>query len=528
MTEPVPLPEPRPPLWRQGPHPVARPVSRREALRAASSLGLAAVLALGLEHSGLVRGALRARAAPLRAPDEQLIAGRDAALEVLRRVLTQVDGYAVHWAGERYKNPWIRDSFAWGSVPIYGYPELDPYVGSELGYWLAHQHPSGQWVTDPQSGYWDETAILIAAMLDAYRVTGDRALLTNNLRRLENGWLWLYAQRQEGSATPHLVYAELDRRSGRPPVASDWADQIARGNWATGVNMLWYHATRSLAVIERLAGRHEQGQFLDDFALGIKREINTLLWRVSPVMSVRAAPTPAFGHYTGWTPGPDYFEVDTNLLAIIYGVAEPAQAGSIVGFIDANWGYLMGSEYGPPAAKVVYGDYAPDDWAAIRFSTAPGAYHMAYWVNVGALAALAYREAGQPERVRSLLLGLANSLIEARGTTGVREWYAQDGTAHGSEQYGWAARCYLVALYRAYLGVDADWTDPLARNLQVNPSFGGVSGEIIHLGKRILIEVHGPSIGRYRYAQLGDTRLERTVIPESLLRDGVTLHLYVE
>lgn len=505
----------------------SRRYSRRDVLRAGGSLALATALAGGLTLVSSVKPRLGV-AAPLKLNDDTLVSGRDAALAVLRHLLARQDGYMVHHAGDRYRNPWIRDSFAWGNVPIYGYPELDPYAGSELDFWLAHQQASGQWVTDPQSGYWDETAMLIAAVLDAYRVTGDRGLVVNNLRRLESGWLWLYGFRREDSAAPYLVWAGLDRSSGRPPVATDWADQIARMNWATSLNLLWYHATRSLAVMEGIAGRPEQASFFREYADSIRQNINRTLWRVGPVQSLRADPTPPFGHYVGWAPGADYFEVDTNLLAIMYGVADRAQAESILTFVDANRGYLLGSEWGPPAAKVVYGDYAREDWATIQNSTSPGAYHMAYWINVGALAALAYHVGGRAEPVRSILMAMANTLTAEHGGTGVREWYAQDGTAHGSEQYGWSARGYLIALYRAYLGIDADWSDPFARNLRVSPMFGGVSGELFHLGRRIVVTVHGPEIGPYRYAEVDGTRVESAIIPEALLRDGATVNLFLE
>src|SRR5690242_15634095 len=69
-----------------------------------------------------------------------------------------------------YSNPWVRDSFAWGMIPSQRDPSLGSYSGSEITYWLERQQPFGGWLTAPLSGYFDETPILISAVLDAYRI----------------------------------------------------------------------------------------------------------------------------------------------------------------------------------------------------------------------------------------------------------------------------------------------------------------------------------------------------------------------
>src|SRR5205823_1557527 len=84
----------------------ARCLTRRDLLRAGGGLAVASAFSFGLTTQAGPTPPRAAAAAPLRAPDEVISAGRDAALEVLRHLLVQVDGFTVHWAGDRYRNPW--------------------------------------------------------------------------------------------------------------------------------------------------------------------------------------------------------------------------------------------------------------------------------------------------------------------------------------------------------------------------------------------------------------------------------------
>jgi hypothetical protein len=154
-----------------------------------------------------------------------LNAAKDEALSVLARDLLQQKGLAAHSAGPGYDAPWIRDSLAWGMIPNDAYPQLVPYTNSDLRLWLAQQSPSGQWVSNPMSGYYDETAILISAALDAYRVTGNRALLAEALPRLRRGWAWLRSN-ANGRDSTYLLWTPLPTAGPRLvlPVAVDWAD----------------------------------------------------------------------------------------------------------------------------------------------------------------------------------------------------------------------------------------------------------------------------------------------------------------
>lgn len=343
-----------------------------------------------------------------------------------------------------YGNPWIRDSFAWGMVPASTDPSIAAYSRAEIRFWLARQQRFGGWLTARKSGYFDETPILIAAVLDAYRTTGDSTLIRDALPKLERGWRWMagsYVRRARGSA--FLLYANVP-----PHIASDWVDQIARTGYATQLEALWYHATTSLASLEEVLGRHAISMRFAAFATGIRRDINRLLWTTRAPYAFGAPAVPAFGHYRSWRGPRDYFELDSNALCILYGIANRRQAASIHRFVLEHAGYLLGldTHTGIPA-RVLYGDYLPADYASKRNRIGVGRYQSAYWPTVGSLVALALARIGDTDEARLLLVRMARA-FESGGD--IREWYGLDGVGQGAPHFQWAARMYIIAVARVF------------------------------------------------------------------------------
>jgi hypothetical protein len=455
---------------------------------------------------------------------------KNEALSVLRGNLIERGGRTLHSAGPGYDAPWIRDSFAWGMIPSDAYPQLVPYATSELRYWLERQTPAGQWVSNPMSGFYDETAIMLCAAVDAYRVTGDKTLLAESLPRLRKGWAWLRGN-PRGRESTYLLWTPVQTTAAlwkQLPISVDWVDQVARANYAGQLNLLWYRATQCMAIEEAIVGSQHEAERYMATARQIKADFNRLFWSQATVSGRNAAPAPAFGHYRSWYPASrDYFELDTNFEAILYGVADVAQRRSILSFVEAHAEYLLGSPNGgPPPAKTVYGDYAPADYAVIRNKLGDGMYHNAYWPSIGSLAARAFAQAGQPAMTWRTLAGLARAFPSGQGSASGAEWYRAVGTTGGVPEYQWSARLYLDALFRAYLGVDDDWANPRAENLSVRPLFGGASGKIRHAGKTLSIRTHGE--GNYRYAVVdGHIAVNSNIIAEALLHDGATLDLYL-
>ena len=172
----------------------------------------------------------------------------------------------------------------------------------------------------------------------------------------------------------------------------------------------------------------------------------------SPLRSNRnAEPVAPFGHYVAWIDGGDvvdYFELDSNFRCLALGIASPKQADSVIAFVRDH-PELLGGPPGPPAAKVLYGDYEPVHYAAIHDNTGDGRYHNAWWGHVGALVAEGCARHGAEDLARHCLRSLGGALQRgAADGTGLREWYAADGTGHGSEWFQWSARAFLRACGR--------------------------------------------------------------------------------
>jgi len=492
--------------------------------RQARALLLALVILQTLLLTTTARPSLApvARASAAATPALPVITGNPAldraervALEVLGGNQTEVG----HRAAPFYKGLWIRDSFAWGMVPDDS-GTLSTYAGSELRYWLARQQPDGSWVTFEYSGWYDETPILIAAVLDAYRLTGDIGMVRRALPALRRGWDWLhgrYIDRRHGSSC--LLWASVRPQGAH--WAADWADQVARPGYNPQLEGLWYRATHAMSALELLAGSQTAAMADAHVASCIARDANTTLWRVDAPAHLDARPLAPFGHYGAVPAGRDYFEVDGNALLVAASVATPSHRASVLGEVAARQRYLLGGDGGGPA-RVVYGDYAPEDYGAIHNWMAPGRYQSAYWPSVGGLLAIAAARNDDIATSAAVLDGLARRGADL--STGFYEWYAADGTPGGASLYGWGARMYLLALYRAYLGVDDSMSIGHPADLVLRAAPGPGRGALVRLGRHITIVGHGR--GRFRYARLDGHIIRSFIISAHALHDGAVLDVY--
>lgn len=415
--------------------------------------------------------------------------------------------------------PWIRDSYAWGMVPDDA-GTLATYAGSELHYWLAHQQPFGGWVSFKYSGWYDETAIMISAVLDAYRLTGDKAMVRHALPALRQAWRWLrraYTDPRRGSSC--LLWASVG--AGGPHWATDWADQVARRGYSPQLEGLWYRATHAMAALEWLAGSTAVASAYDHTASCIAHDANGLLWTVDAPAHEHAPPLAAFGHYRAWPAGSNYFEIDGNALLLAAGVAGPHKRASVLDAIAAHASYLLGADGAGPA-RVLYGDYAPVDYGPIHNWMGAGRFQSAYWPSVGGLLAVAAARADDTALGLTVLRGLAQRNSDA--ASAFYEWYGENGSPGGASLYEWGARMYLLSLYRAYLGVDdaSGMTDPADLVLRAAP--GPARGTLVRLGMHITIISHGA--GYFRYALLGHRVLRSSHIPARLLYNGAVLEVY--
>ncbi len=488
-------------------------------------INLVLFAALVLGTCGMATPLARAGGAPIydlggitllvRTGDEQIDTAERYALAVLG---ADYDGTVHTAATDYYSNPWVRDSFAWGMLPSLLDASVASYTSTELQYWLPRQQRFGGWVTAPESGYFDETAILISAVLDAYEISGDIGLVRQAVPRLVRGWAWLqhsYVSPDRGST--YLLYANVP-----PHVATDWADQVARSGYATQLEALWYSATNSLSIMERLLGNRTASTQFATFASHIRSDINRMLWTTAAPYATDAAPVGGFGHYRSWLGPRDYFELDSNFLCVLYGIADSSQARSITGFVRQHQTYLLGlnTSYGVPA-KVLYGDYAPADYAGRHERLGPGKYQNGYWPIVGSLAAMAFATVGDTAESRAILAQIGAAFVRERD---VREWYTQDGDGSGAPAFQWAARMFVTALYSAYLGIQpytVDRGERLTAGIQLRAPDGGGSADIAFHGRTLHVSVDRS--GSSPYVALNGRILPGTQVPGALLCAGCTL-----
>lgn len=441
----------------------------------------------------------------------------DHAERVALAVLAADQAGDAHRAAPFYTSPWIRDSYAWGMIPDDA-GTLATYAGSELRYWLARHRPSGGWVTFQYSGWYDETAILISAVLDAYRLSGDRGMVRRALPLLRRGWTWLFRNVDARHGSDCLLWTAV---SSGGPWAADWVDQVARRGYTPQLEGLWYGATHAMAALEWLAGSKTAAARDNRLASCIARDVNHLLWTVHAPEHRYARSLAAFGHYRAWPRGPDYFEIDGNALLIAAGVAGRSRSAGVLATIAAHAGYLLGADGAGPA-RVLYGDYAPADYGPIHNWMGPGRYQNAYWPGVGGLLAVAAARDDSTTLAVTVLRGLARRASDAGSA--FYEWYGDGGTAGGAALYGWGARMYILALYRAYLGVDDSSSMTAPADLVLRAAPGPARGAMVRLGLHITIITHGQ--GRFQYALLGRRLLRSPVVPARLLYDGAVLQVY--
>jgi len=381
------------------------------------------------------------------------------------------DGFT---AGQRYPRPWLRDTYEGGLFDRRLAPALwDAYV-AELDRWAARQggapvyvwppdHPHhvaggdrcdpGQICTNRSSGDVDETLMFIIAVAGVIDACAQGPVLGRDARTWATrlgpaaaaAWDWAHQQ----TAGDGVLLGT------HPLVAADWADQIGRRGVATNIQALWADATFGLwTIAEQLPDPHA-AVGMPEMAETIVAEIRDTLWCEAAPMHLNAPAVAPFGHFAAWIGDDgavvDYFELDSNFRLLAGRVPTAAQAAAIIGFVRAHPD-LLGNGGGPPAAKVLYGDYAPEHYATIHDNSGDGRYHNAWWGHVGALVAEGLHAWGEHTLALDCLHSIAAALQRgAADGTGLREWYAADGTGHGSEWFQWSARAFLRAVGRVCL-----------------------------------------------------------------------------
>ncbi len=244
--------------------------------------------------------------------------------------------------------------------------------------------------------------------------------------------------------------------------AMDWADLFANRYNVLFDNVLYYAAWRCMGQMARLLNKSHD--WYREQAADVRRKINTLLW-VGPespkdydwIASVRKewlypirrvetelVERPFYLPYMAFRDYADRFDTLANLLAILFGVADQAQANKILDYIH---GCGLNEPY---PVRAVYPVIHPGeaDWREyyrVRNLNQPHHYHNGgAWPFIGGFYVAALVHAGRLEEAEEQLRKL--TLMNREGRR--REWEFNEWF-HGlsGRPMGYGAQSWSMALY---------------------------------------------------------------------------------
>jgi glycosyl hydrolase family 100 (putative invertase) len=266
----------------------------------------------------------------------------------------------------------------------------------------------------------------------------------------------------------------------------DWADLFANRYNSLLPNVLWYAATRAMAALARRRG--ENGDDFDERAEGIRFRINQLLW-VGPEVRrdekwIRENrreweyPTrlvdnvlghrPYYLPYMAFREFGDRFDTLGNLLAILFGVADAAQADRILDYahgvgLDDPWPVKA---CWPPITE------ADKDWREyyrLYNLNYPHQYHNGgSWPFLGGFYVAALVAGKRMDEAEAALVRLAKMNQAGRdGEWEFNEWFhGLSGRPMGHQRQSWSAGMFLYAVDAvarrapAFFGHQDRWDSP--------------------------------------------------------------------
>ncbi|MEV4050327.1 glycosyl hydrolase family 65 protein [Amycolatopsis sp. NPDC049688] len=458
-------------------------------------------------------------------PDSQALFGSAYAAALQNLLHTNTIGYDAKYdrtglldpatgivrAGGGYAQPWTRDSSvnSWNATSL-----LNPALAKNTLWAVVDRDPAGALRVQQDDQQWDQV-VWVTAAWHHYLVTGDRAFLEDAYRTAADT---LAIREHATTAGFNATYGLFtgasffnDGIAGYPAPPADATESVSTGSmpWpgvASGMylstNELYYAAYVNAANLAGELGRPETAGYRTK-ADALRTAINDRFWN------------PATGLY-------DYqlladgrrgaFQEGTGLaFALLFGVANPAQAGSILSHArELPWGMP---------------DTFPN-WA--RYSDAqPGRHNAIVWPLVQGLWAKALAGQGETnayaaETARLAKLAGANSGFWEihNGTTGVVDggWQRLGDTVKfhwGSEpDQTWSATAFLDMIHTGLFGLTftgrglsftphlpAGWGDVTLRNLR-------------YRGATLTIALHGA--GTTIRSVTVDGRAARAELPATL------------
>lgn len=242
------------------------------------------------------------------------------------------------------------------------------------------------------------------------------------------------------------------------PEASDWADMMPHRHHVLNVNVVYVLALRALAKLVDSEAAHGYRAR----ATRIAERINSLLWlgdvtdpaaaaaRIASLgaqspewgltgqYATRYGSMPFYLSYSAFRHVGRHFDTVGNMLAILAGVADPAQSASILDYAHAAGVHLPAPSrtLDPP---IYPGDPDWRDWFHWRNLCVPHHYQNGgAWPFAGALHAAAQVKAGRMDRARELYAGLER--VCSRPEAPFPEWvHGMTGVSMGEVNQLWSA-----------------------------------------------------------------------------------------
>ena len=266
----------------------------------------------------------------------------------------------------------------------------------------------------------DHQLQFIDAIYLYFKKTNDKKWLKEHIKYAEKARNYL-----EKKTDSFLLVGDYSEYSG-----DDWADQVKRSGKSSFVNAYWYKINKDLAEMDIALNKKSKGEKLLKYSKDIKKNFNKEFWINSePTLCYRGK----FGHYIGWSNqfGKfDYFEIDSNSLAVAVGLTNKKQEKSIMNFIDKNFDYFVNG-YG--ATRVLCGFYKND---ATKMK-AGVSQNGAYWYINSYYLSKALLTSGKIDRLVDLYERTAFA-TEKYKENGLTEWYYGNEEVGGALNYSWS------------------------------------------------------------------------------------------
>lgn len=293
-----------------------------------------------------------------------------------------------------------------------------------------------------------------------YHADGNGDFLRAQWPVLEKALLWLRYQDSNGCGLLEVHEA------------ADWADLLANRFNILYDNVLWYAALRAMAEMADALGL-DGGHYVE-MAGDVRHKIRIVLWvgqenedewgptcpghtewkhtlsQVDPVLVKR----PYFLPYVAFRDYGDYCDVFGNLLAILLGVANPAQEKRILDYL-----HQVGIA-DPYPVRVLHPVIYPGskDWREYYRNNnlnLPEQYHNGgIWPFVGSFYVAALVKAGRMDEARRQLEKLAEvNQMGVEAEWEFNEWcHGRTGQPMGYPHQAWSAGMYVFAYHSVSMG----------------------------------------------------------------------------